>query len=82
MATHKHDIDMPELRVALARRDWRWWHLASSLNVHPSTLSAWLHQRKRGPRDLRERIERVFEMPAGELKRKAAPLRAVGDEDA
>ncbi len=60
-------VNVRELRAALARQGMPQWKLAATLDVSPSTLSAYLHGHPGAPANLRQRIEAALGLDDGAL---------------
>jgi len=64
----RHGLNDVQLRVALARRGWPQWRLASRLGVSPSTFSGYRRGRTRPPARLLDRAEHLLGLAPGALR--------------
>ena len=60
-------MDLTKIRVALAERGLRQFHLAKRLKISPSSLSDWLRGARTAPADLSCRIEVALGLLPGAL---------------
>ena len=61
------NLNIPALRVELARRGMRQADLAQRCDIAATTFSSWLHGRHPAPPDLAERMEVALGVPRGTL---------------
>ena len=85
MPTSVFDLDLRELRAALARQGKTQWQLAAEPNMSPSCLSAYLRSRSPAPPDLARRIATALGVSEHALAREskqnsASKERAAADE--
>lgn len=69
MTTKRAEFDLPNVRVALARREMRLLDLAERLRIPATTLSSYLHGYCRTPEDLVQKMATVLRVDPDSLMR-------------